>query len=1474
MQILCFSRFGGLIGLNRNLPAIFLGGLLFFLASLLSCPGDTVIFSENFDALQALPSGWTRSNDSGVVGWDLTSSASDTAPNAFRVPLLGYGASSLISPSIHIPKALTKLSFHHSYQTDYSSSRGSLEISVGGAPFNEFVSAGGYFLTNGYGPYSYSSAWSGNSPGFITTEAYLPVAALGTNVQLRWTFYNYGSSSGFGWIVDTISVVEDQLLLPNDISVTIAATPGSVAVGANLYYTVTVTNTGPTAATAVVLTNILPANVTLISSTPSVGNCTNLNGTLVCDLGTLAGQSTATLQVVVQPTALGMLTNQVAVTRAEPDAELPNNFATLTTLVSAPVLYAEDVSVAEGNSGSNTVTIPVHLSTACQQTVTVQYGTVDGSATAGQDYNSASGTLTFAPGELTQPVTVSVLGDQIYETNEVFYVQLSQATNATIAPHLGTVRILDNDPVPNIVVFDSSVVEGNSGYTNALFTALLTAPCGVPVLLTYSTSPGSAGSPADFQATNGTVVFSPGTTSQSFVVPVKGDLIPENIEYFNVNLAAANANLLSYGPAYGFIVDDDGLPGQLDHFSWAFISNSMPLGQPFPVTLTALDYNGNVVSDYTGPANLSAGSFQPGSSSTVLPSDENITWSYYWATVGYAFTPSRDLVVTHFRTYFGGKVSLWTDTGDLLASVTLTNLSGAWTETPLPDPVQLHAGTRYRLAVYSNDGRVYNFSDYYYYPVAFNDGTIDAIYQSGSDSFPNQSAGSSLPLVDLKYTPEVIQPVAISPTEASSFINGTWSGQVTVLENKPGIMLWATDGMGHEGRSNPFALAAPEDIGLTLQDVSAPIGVSGHLTYLLTVTNTGPSTATDVVITNYLPAGVAVQSVVSSQGTSTQAGATITGSLGDLPGSAAATLEITVIVPAAPTVLTNLAVVSRAEPDFALSNNVVTGVTPVLVPTVSIDDVGVMEGDVGFGEMDFKVHLAPAAGAPVTVQYVTAPGTADATDFVATNGLLTLNPGEAEKNIVVWIRNDLLNEDDETLALNLSNLTGAIAGRVQATGTITNDDPLPSLYLWNTAVVEGNSGATNALMTVQLSVPSGRTITVVFGTSDATATSESDYISTNGILVFAPGVSSQSFAVSVLGDTKVEDTEYFYVTAQSYSNVMSYYYSATTFILNDDGLPGNVDHFAWDAIASPQSFGKPLAVTLAARDFYDETATNFSGPVGLSAFAVTGEISDTILNSPEPYSTYSSYYTLGYAFTPDTDLQVTYLRYYSGYSSMKILLWTDDGTLLTSQTVSNAVTGWQETGLPVPVPLTAGNRYRVGVTSYSGGTLTLSDVPPTFDHGTIDANYYSYSSSADRFPIYQTSGAWPLVDLRYTVPVLQPLPLAPTNTAPFTNGVWSGDLMLAQPGAKVLLRAEDEVGHVGWSTPFNLGTALGIRQEGTNVILSWPGYASGYVLESASDLTAPLNWVSNLSPASVVGGWYMVTNPVTPGANLFRLRWP
>jgi hypothetical protein len=124
-----------------------------------------------------------------------------------------------------------------------------------------------------------------------------------------------------------------------------------------------------------------------------------------------------------------------------PDVVICNGTTGLSVLlndgawVSSPPVSAltiRDAVVTEGNSGAVEATLTVTLSSASAEVVTVNYSTSNKTAVAGSDYVAASGTLTFAPGQTTKTIIVSVNGDRHAELSETFVVNLSSPTNAIL----------------------------------------------------------------------------------------------------------------------------------------------------------------------------------------------------------------------------------------------------------------------------------------------------------------------------------------------------------------------------------------------------------------------------------------------------------------------------------------------------------------------------------------------------------------------------------------------------------------------------------------------------------------------------------------------------------------------------------------------------------------------------------------------------------------------------------------------------------------------------------------------------------------------------------------------------------------------------------------------------------------------------------------------------------------------------------
>jgi len=208
-----------------------------------------------------------------------------------------------------------------------------------------------------------------------------------------------------------------------------------------------------------------------------------------------------------------------------------------------PSLSINDLSIAEGDSGTTAVTFTVTLSTASGQTVTVNFATADNTASSASDYQSNSGSLTFIPGDTEESITVLVNGDGTFEPNETFFVNLSVPTNASVSDAQGQGTITNDDaapPTPTFFIDElPNITEGNSGTSVVTFTVTLSPTSGNTVTVDYTTANVTASDSSDYVATSGQLVFAPGDTSKQINVTINGDTLVEPDETFRINLSNA-----------------------------------------------------------------------------------------------------------------------------------------------------------------------------------------------------------------------------------------------------------------------------------------------------------------------------------------------------------------------------------------------------------------------------------------------------------------------------------------------------------------------------------------------------------------------------------------------------------------------------------------------------------------------------------------------------------------------------------------------------------------------------------------------------------------------------------------------------------------------------------------------------------------------------------------------------------------------
>jgi hypothetical protein len=215
------------------------------------------------------------------------------------------------------------------------------------------------------------------------------------------------------------------------------------------------------------------------------------------------------------------------------------------------------VAVGETAIGTTQAVLRVSLSRSNTLPVSVDFAASDGTALGGCDYLPVGGTVVFAPGETNQTFAVPLLDDSMDESNEVFFVNLSNPTNTTLAFSRASVTILDNDPPPSLTIDDVTVREGDMGFTDTTFTFSLSALSGWPVSFRAVTANGGATLRVDYVPTNITVTIPAGTLQRTHTVQIIGDTLIETNETFFLNLSSSTNVTIARNRGTATIVDDD-----------------------------------------------------------------------------------------------------------------------------------------------------------------------------------------------------------------------------------------------------------------------------------------------------------------------------------------------------------------------------------------------------------------------------------------------------------------------------------------------------------------------------------------------------------------------------------------------------------------------------------------------------------------------------------------------------------------------------------------------------------------------------------------------------------------------------------------------------------------------------------------------------------------------------------------------------
>ena len=270
------------------------------------------------------------------------------------------------------------------------------------------------------------------------------------------------------------------------------------------------------------------------------------SGTLTIPQGTTSG----TIRVPVIDDGAPESNETFYVNLSSPDgARIEDGRGTGTIEDNEPALSIGDVTVNEGDGSAEFV---VTMSETSERAVTVAYATSNGTARAGQDYESTSGTLTITSPDTTGTIEVTVLDDGVPEPDETFQVRLSSADGARIEGARGTGTIEDNEPALSI-----GDVTVNEGRGPAVFTVTIDEASDRPVTVNYATSNGTARAGQDYESTSGTLTITSPDTTGTIEVTVLDDGVPESDETFQVRLSSADGARIEDARATGTIEDNE-----------------------------------------------------------------------------------------------------------------------------------------------------------------------------------------------------------------------------------------------------------------------------------------------------------------------------------------------------------------------------------------------------------------------------------------------------------------------------------------------------------------------------------------------------------------------------------------------------------------------------------------------------------------------------------------------------------------------------------------------------------------------------------------------------------------------------------------------------------------------------------------------------------------------------------------------------
>jgi subtilisin family serine protease len=683
---------------------------------------------------------------------------------------------------------------------------------------------------------------------------------------------------------------------------------------------------------------------------------------------------------------------------------------------------------------------------------------------------------------------------------------------------------------PSLSIANVSKAEGNSGTSNMVFTVTLSQAAASAVTVNYATSNLTATAGTDYVAGSGTVTIAAGSTTGTFNVVVNGDTTVETDETLRVTLSGASSNAtIGTATATGTITNDDVAPPVLPSLSIANVSkaegNSGTSNLVFTVTLSQAAASAVTVNYATSDVTATAGTDYVANSGTLTIAAGSTTGTFNVVVNGDTTVETDETL----RVTLSGASSNAT-IGTATATGTITNDDVA----PLPSLSIASVSKAEGNSGTSNLMFTVTLSQAAASAVTVNYATSNLTARSGTDYV----AGSGT--------------VTIAAGSTTGTFNVVVNGDTTVESDETlRVTLSAASSNATIGTATATGTITNDDVAppvlpsLSIANVSKAEGNSGtsNLVFTVTLSQAAASAVTVNYATSNLTATAGTDYVAGS-GTVTIAAGSTTGTFnvvvnGDTTVETDETLRVTL------SGASSNATIVTATATGTITNDDVA--PPTATPTLSISNATLVEGNSGKSNMVFTVTLSQATTSSVKFDYYTSGITATpGEDYVPLNTSMTIPAGSVSATFSVAVYGDTKFETDETFAVYLANSgRNAKIAVGRAVGTISNDD-LPSVTISDVEEVEGDSGTTSYVFSVQLSDALATDVTMDYTTSDLTATAGVDYEAKTRTLVIPAGSLVGTITINGYGDTTVENDEQFKVLL---SNI-----SSNAVLQNDTGI--------------------------------------------------------------------------------------------------------------------------------------------------------------------------------------------------------------------------------------------------------------------------------------------------------------------------------